>query len=319
MPRFVDIANKKFGNLVAKEHVGGGDWKCECKCGTIKIFRSFDLRRGFIKTCGSSLCKRHGSDRSPRALKRYKIAESAYVSWHRSRSIKPPDKFEDIYRPDQFESRKFFDKFSKKYSNIVTDRKDYEKKIKQKIEKKYQNKVERKMKHLVEAKKKLTKEYDGVLDEKEKQAVITNLLSDKITPNNEDMKRKAIRDIPSRGINLMYLYRRKLGLSMMEVGRRMGVSRESVRLWEQQLSLPNLEHSILLRKVLNMTDMDYDSHFKHVKKAYDQANKDRGVSISRTKQALKKKRAKKEKPISLNVFNLFTLEIKRPGDRVRNK
>ena len=48
----VDIANQKFGRLVAIEYVGGNKWKCLCECGTETEVLLAALRTGKTRSCG---------------------------------------------------------------------------------------------------------------------------------------------------------------------------------------------------------------------------------------------------------------------------
>lgn len=56
MPREIDIANVRFGSLVAIKKVesnnGRTQWLCKCDCGTEKIVRTTHLRSGMITSCG---------------------------------------------------------------------------------------------------------------------------------------------------------------------------------------------------------------------------------------------------------------------------
>lgn len=53
----MDIANKRFGNIVALKRVENdrrrkAQWICQCDCGTRKTIRASDLKKGVIVSCG---------------------------------------------------------------------------------------------------------------------------------------------------------------------------------------------------------------------------------------------------------------------------
>lgn len=52
MPKKYDLTNQKFGRLTAKEYIGNGKWKCECKCGKIVNVKTNSLTSGGTKSCG---------------------------------------------------------------------------------------------------------------------------------------------------------------------------------------------------------------------------------------------------------------------------
>lgn len=56
MPKIVNIANQRFGRLVAietsKNEKNQLVWKCKCDCGSICYKRSGDLRAGKVSSCG---------------------------------------------------------------------------------------------------------------------------------------------------------------------------------------------------------------------------------------------------------------------------
>ncbi|TIW28706.1 MAG: hypothetical protein E5V63_04310 [Mesorhizobium sp.] len=58
----VDITGRRFGRLVAREHIPGkrggrgGNWRCECDCGNTVETHQYSLRRGATTSCG---CRRH--------------------------------------------------------------------------------------------------------------------------------------------------------------------------------------------------------------------------------------------------------------------
>ena len=56
MSKFVDLTNKRYGKLVAKEFVGiknnNSLWKCKCDCGNESIVYYSNLVRNHTKSCG---------------------------------------------------------------------------------------------------------------------------------------------------------------------------------------------------------------------------------------------------------------------------
>lgn len=57
MSAFIDITGKKYGRLIAVEHVGTDKhhyacWKCRCECGNELFVSSAALRSGNTKSCG---------------------------------------------------------------------------------------------------------------------------------------------------------------------------------------------------------------------------------------------------------------------------
>jgi hypothetical protein len=62
-PNFIDLSNKKFGNLTAievfksKRHRGDTMWLCKCNCGNTKIVSSSSLRKNNTGSCGLMQCK----------------------------------------------------------------------------------------------------------------------------------------------------------------------------------------------------------------------------------------------------------------------
>jgi hypothetical protein len=69
MPKFLDLAGKRFGRLKALKRTSkrpGVWWKCRCRCGKIKIVKSSDITSGNTKSCGClahdtsvAICKSH--------------------------------------------------------------------------------------------------------------------------------------------------------------------------------------------------------------------------------------------------------------------
>lgn len=52
MSKLVVITDCRFGRLIAKSHVGGGRWRCQCDCGNETTVHGGELRRGSTKSCG---------------------------------------------------------------------------------------------------------------------------------------------------------------------------------------------------------------------------------------------------------------------------
>lgn len=50
--KLIDIKDKKFGMLTAKEHIYRGIWLCECECGNTCERSSYDLRHNRVVSCG---------------------------------------------------------------------------------------------------------------------------------------------------------------------------------------------------------------------------------------------------------------------------
>lgn len=48
----INIANQRFGRLIANRHLGDGWWECACDCGTICKCNSHPLRYGRAISCG---------------------------------------------------------------------------------------------------------------------------------------------------------------------------------------------------------------------------------------------------------------------------
>lgn len=85
MGKLIDIANQRFGRLVAVEHVGfdasrQARWSCRCDCAGVVVALSGNLRRGLTTSCG---CHR------AEVLKRGPVAarrpddEATYTSSHK--------------------------------------------------------------------------------------------------------------------------------------------------------------------------------------------------------------------------------------------
>ena len=48
----IDYTNKRFGRLVALEHLPGGKYKCQCNCGNTTIVATYNLVNGNTQSCG---------------------------------------------------------------------------------------------------------------------------------------------------------------------------------------------------------------------------------------------------------------------------
>ena len=48
----VDLTDRVFGYLTAKEYIKGGKWKCQCKCGKETIVDTRNLNSGHTTSCG---------------------------------------------------------------------------------------------------------------------------------------------------------------------------------------------------------------------------------------------------------------------------
>ena len=50
--RYIDITNRRFGKLVAKEYIGNGKWRCQCDCGNQTNVYGTNLRSNGTRSCG---------------------------------------------------------------------------------------------------------------------------------------------------------------------------------------------------------------------------------------------------------------------------
>ncbi len=52
----IDLSGRKFGRLTVLQKsgttFGAALWLCQCDCGMPTLVRSYDLRRGHIRSCG---------------------------------------------------------------------------------------------------------------------------------------------------------------------------------------------------------------------------------------------------------------------------
>lgn len=74
---FDNIANQRFGRLIAKERIGK-KWLCACDCGGEKMINPSNLKRRLTKSCGC-LNRELTSQRSTRPFQWRKIPE--YKIW----------------------------------------------------------------------------------------------------------------------------------------------------------------------------------------------------------------------------------------------
>lgn len=52
MADLIDLTGKKFDRLNIIKYVGDGKWLCKCDCGKLTTSRSYDIRKGLVKSCG---------------------------------------------------------------------------------------------------------------------------------------------------------------------------------------------------------------------------------------------------------------------------
>lgn len=52
MGKFIDLTNKRFGQLVVIEYYGKSTWLCKCDCGNTKVVAAYSLKSGATKSCG---------------------------------------------------------------------------------------------------------------------------------------------------------------------------------------------------------------------------------------------------------------------------
>jgi len=83
-----DLTGQKFGKLLALEYAGKDRnnlalWNCVCDCGTHKIVRPNDLRKGSVQSCGclNKAQNQSGSRRFRHGLSRARI----YWTWNHMR------------------------------------------------------------------------------------------------------------------------------------------------------------------------------------------------------------------------------------------
>lgn len=60
VPLKYDLAGQVFGKLIARKHVGAGQWLCECACGGSKTVAGQSLRLKMVKSCGSCRTAKRG-------------------------------------------------------------------------------------------------------------------------------------------------------------------------------------------------------------------------------------------------------------------
>ncbi len=62
--RKYDCSGKTYSDLTVLKYVGGGMWKCQCSCGTIKNFYGYALEKGQSRNCGCKFNKTHGESKT---------------------------------------------------------------------------------------------------------------------------------------------------------------------------------------------------------------------------------------------------------------
>lgn len=60
-----DCSGKIYSDLTVLEYVGGGMWKCQCSCSTVKNFYGYALEKGKSRNCGCKFNKTHGESKTP--------------------------------------------------------------------------------------------------------------------------------------------------------------------------------------------------------------------------------------------------------------
>ena len=85
----INLTGLKFGDWSVISYAGpskgsGSLWKCRCECGTKRLIKSWSLRAGITKSCGS--CHRHNSHlvthgATKGSKKTGKPRDRAYISW----------------------------------------------------------------------------------------------------------------------------------------------------------------------------------------------------------------------------------------------
>ena len=77
MPRFKNLAEKRFGKLTAIEVAGkkGGTylWKCKCDCGNFTIVYGRDLQNGHTQSCGCLKKENHPKTHGDKHTRLYRI------------------------------------------------------------------------------------------------------------------------------------------------------------------------------------------------------------------------------------------------------
>lgn len=69
MPRFIDLAGRRYGRWTVIEHAGsdgkGARWLCLCDCGTLAFIYGQHLREGNSRSCGCGRRTKGGLSRTP--------------------------------------------------------------------------------------------------------------------------------------------------------------------------------------------------------------------------------------------------------------
>lgn len=60
---------------------------------------------------------------------------------------------------------------------------------------------------------------------------------------------------------LMFQWRKAKGMSLADIARELGVTREAVRLWENGMSRTSMENIIIIAGVLDVKPYDIERHF----------------------------------------------------------
>lgn len=59
--RRYDLTDKRFGSLIAIRSLNHSLWECKCDCGNVVAYKTSDLTRGFISSCGCKHLNTSGS------------------------------------------------------------------------------------------------------------------------------------------------------------------------------------------------------------------------------------------------------------------
>lgn len=78
-----NLTDQPFGKLVARTHVGAGQWQCDCACGNSKVVTGQSLRIGMVKSCGS--CPRDA--KRPGGVTMIQVSAEAKKQLERARQI----------------------------------------------------------------------------------------------------------------------------------------------------------------------------------------------------------------------------------------
>src|SRR5215831_6309864 len=83
MPYHIDIANIRFGRLIALQAIGANKhgemrWLCQCDCGKKHVAVAYKLRSGNTVTCG---CRQEGGGGYQHGYARKRKAHPLYRTW----------------------------------------------------------------------------------------------------------------------------------------------------------------------------------------------------------------------------------------------